>query len=330
MLKLQEELKGDSLSHYHLIYGDERYMVRYYKNSLIERLSVPDDEMNCTIFQGDKAEPSAIADVGQILPFMVPQRLIIVQDSGFFKKANDMTEYLEDFPDSTYVVFVEREVDKRSKLYKWIGKNGCITECQTQTEPMLKQWIAGYLKRQGKTITNTSAEHLMEQVGTDMETLNNELDKLTAYVGDRLSIEENDIDAICSGLTVSRIFEMIDAVALGERDKALQLYDDLLVNREQPMSILYLFSRHINILLQIRELSSLGLNRNELAKKIGIPPFTVPKYSKQAGLFKSSRLRDMLERRLQYEEDFKRGRLPDQLAVEMFLIQALTNGQKND
>ena len=56
----------------------------------------------------------------------------------------------------------------------------------------------------------------------------------------------------------------------------------------------------------------------------------VPKYSKQAGLFKSSRLRDMLERRLQYEEDFKRGRLPDQLAVEMFLIQALTNGQKND
>lgn len=330
MLKLQEELKGDSLSRYHLIYGDERYMVRYYKNSLIERLSVPDDEMNCTIFQGDKAEPSAIADVGQILPFMVPQRLIIVQDSGFFKKANDMTEYLEDFPDSTYVVFVEREVDKRSKLYKWIGKNGCITECQTQTEPMLKQWIAGYLKRQGKTITNASAEHLMEQVGTDMETLNNELDKLTAYVGDRLSIEENDIDAICSGLTVSRIFEMIDAVALGERDKALQLYDDLLANREQPMSILYLFSRHINILLQIRELSALGLNRNELAKKIGIPPFTVPKYSKQAGLFKSSRLRDMLERRLQYEEDFKRGRLPDQLAVEMFLIQALTNGQKND
>ena len=123
---------------------------------------------------------------------------------------------------------------------------------------------------------------------------------------------------------------MIDAVALGERDKALQLYDDLLANREQPMSILYLFSRHINILLQIRDLSSMGLGRNELAKKIGIPPFTVPKYSKQAGLFKSSHLRSMLEDRLKYEEDFKRGRLPDQLAVEMFLIQALTNGQKND
>lgn len=330
MLKLQEELKKNSLSRYHLIYGEERYMVRYYKKSLMERLSAPEDEMNCTVFQGDKAEPSAIADVGQILPFMAAQRLIVVQDSGFFKKANDMVEYLEDFPDSTYVVFVEREVDKRSKLYKWVGKKGCITECQTQTEPMLKQWIAGYLKRQGKTISNRSAEHLMERVGTDMETLNNELDKLTAYVGQKDSIEDDDIDAICSGLTISRIFEMIDAVAMGEQDRALQLYDDLLANREQPMSILYLFSRHINILLQIRELSAMGLNRNELAKKIGIPPFTVPKYSKQASLFRTSYLRDMMERRLQYEEDFKRGRLSDQLAVEMFLIQALTNKKKND
>lgn len=329
MLKLQEELKKDTLSRYHLLYGEERYMVRYYKNSLIERLSSPGDEMNCTLFQGD-TEPSAIADVGQILPFMVPQRLIIVQDSGFFKKANDMADYLEDFPDSTYVVFVEREVDKRNKLYKWIGKNGCVTECQSQTEPMLKQWISGYLKRAGKTISISAAEYLMMRVGTDMETLNNELDKLVGYTGERKVIETEDIDGICSGLTVSRIFDMIDAVAAGEREKALQLYADLLANREQPMSILYLFSRHINILLQIKELSSMGLNRSELAKKIGIPPFTVPKYSKQAGMFRSSQLRAMLEKRLEYEEDFKRGRVSDQLAVEMFFIQALTNQPKND
>lgn len=305
-------------------------MVRYYKNALRERLSAPEDEMNCTLFQGEQAEPSVIADVGQILPFMAERRLIIVQDSGFFKKANDMADYLADFPDTTYVVFAEREVDKRSRLYKWISKNGCVTECQAQTEPMLKQWIAGYLKRQGKAMSNAAAEHLMERVGTDMETLNNELDKLISYVGERDAVGDEDIDAVCAGLTVSRIFEMIDAVALGERNRALRLYDDLLANREQPMSILYLFSRHINILLQLRELSPMGLSRSEIAKKIGIPPFTVPKYSKQAGLFTTSRLRGMLEQRIQLEEDFKRGRLSDQLAVEMFLIQALTNGEKND
>ncbi len=325
MLKLAEELKTNKISRYHLIYGDERYMVRYYKHSLMEKLSSPGDEMNCTIFQGNSVRESEIADVGQILPFMVSQRLIVVQDSGFFKSANDMADYLEDFPETTYVVFVEREVDKRNRLYKWIGKNGCVTECQTQSEAMLKQWIAGYLKKAGKSVSVRTVEYLIERTGTDMESLNNELDKLIGFTGERPVVEVSDIDAVCSGAVISKIFDMIDAVALGEKNRALRLYDDLLANKEQPMSVLYLFSRHINILLQIKELSAVGLNKNELAKRIGIPPFTVPKYGKQAGLFKRRQLIQMLEDRANYEESFKKGRLSDQLAVEMFLIQALTN-----
>lgn len=325
MLKLAEELKTKNFSRFHLLYGEEHYMVRYYKNQLIQALSAPGDEMNCTVFQGEGANPSAIAEVAQILPFMAPQRLIIVQDSGLFKSANDMTEHLDDFPPSTYIIFVEKDVDRRNKLYKWVSKNGCVTECKQQTEALLKQWISGYLKKQGKKITNAAAEHLIERVGQDMESLNNELDKLIGYVGEQPSIGAEDVDAICSGLVVSRIFDMIDAVALQHRDKALDLYADLLANRESPMSILYLFSRHINILLQVKELSASGLGRQEMAKRIGIPPFTIPKYTSQATLFSRDRLLSMLENRLEYEEKFKSGRLGDQLAVEMFLIQALTN-----
>ena len=325
MLKIQEELKIKNFSRFHLIYGSERYMVRYYKKSLMENLSSPDDEMNRTIFQGDDVNSAAIADAGQILPFFADKRLLVVQDSGFFKSANDMVEYLESFPDTTYVIFVEREVDKRNRLYKWISKNGCVTECQTQTEQMLKQWIAGYLKKCEKKISVATVEHLIERAGTDMETLNNELEKVIGYVGDREEIKVADVDAICSGMTVSRIFDMIDAVAAKEKDKALQLYDDLLANKESPMSILYLFSRHINILIQIKELSAMGLNKNEMAKKIGIPPFSVPKYGMQAKSFKRSKLVHMLESRAEYEERFKTGRINDQLAVELFLIQALTN-----
>lgn len=325
MLKLAEELKNNTISRFHLLYGEERYMVRYYRRCLIDRLSAPEDEMNCTYFQGEKALPSAIADVGQILPFMAANRLIVVQDSSLFKSASDMADYLADFPDTTYVVFVEREVDKRNKLYKWMNKNGCVTECLPQNEAMLRKWIAGYVKKEGKTISGGAAERLMERSGTDMELLNNELDKLIGYVGKRENIESEDVDAICSGLAVSRIFDMIDAVAVKEKDKALRLYSDLLANKEAPMSILYLFTRHLNILLQLKECQGLGLSRGELAKKIGIPPFTVAKYGKQAELFSREKLLSMLENRLELEESFKTGKISDQLAVEMFFIQALTN-----
>ena len=75
----------------------------------------------------------------------------------------------------------------------------------------------------------------------------------------------------------------------------------------------------------MKECGNLGLSQSETAKKCGVPPFTVSKYARQAALFKRSKLLAMLEARLEYEEKFKSGRLSDQLAVELFLIQGLTN-----
>lgn len=325
MLRIEDELKRNQLSRFQLIYGEERYMVRYYKNMLIQKLSQPDDEMNRTFFRDNSTEPSQIAEAAQVLPFFAEHRLLVVEDSGFFKTSSDMTDHMETFPETTYIVFVEREIDKRNRLFKWIGKNGCVTECVRQQEKMLKQWMAGYAKKAGKSISVKSVERLIERVGTDMEMLSNELEKCIGYVGDRTAIEVSDVDAISSGVTVSKLFDMIDAVALGEKDRALRLYDDLLANKESPMSILYMFSRHINILLQMKECGNLGLSQSETAKKCGVPPFTVSKYARQAALFKRSKLLAMLETRLEYEEKFKSGRLSDQLAVELFLIQALTN-----
>ena len=325
MLRIEDELKRNQLSRFQLIYGEERYMVRYYKNMLIQKLSQPDDEMNRTFFRDNSTEPSQIAEAAQVLPFFAEHRLLVVEDSGFFKTSSDMADYMDTFPETTYIVFVEREIDKRNRLFKWIGKNGCVTECVRQQEKMLKQWMAGYAKKAGKSISVKSVERLIERVGTDMEMLSNELEKCIGYVGDRTAIEVSDVDAISSGVTVSKLFDMIDAVALGEKDRALRLYDDLLANKESPMSILYMFSRHINILLQMKECGNLGLSQSETAKKCGVPPFTVSKYARQAALFKRSKLLAMLETRLKYEEKFKSGRLSDQLAVELFLIQALTN-----
>ncbi len=325
MLTIESELKSNSISRFHLLYGQERYMVRYYKKSLLEKLTSPGDEMNFTRFHGKDIKPPEVAEVGQILPFMADQRVIEIGDSGFFKKANEMPDYLKDLPDSTYVIFVEREVDKRNRLYKWVSKNGCVTECQPQSEGMLKKWVGAYLKKEGKSIAESTVEYLFQRVGTDMETLNNEMEKLLGYIGEREVVERGDVEEICSGIAVSKIFDMIDAVASHDREKALRLYGDLLTNRESPMSILYLFSRHINILLQILELSELGMNKNECAKKIKIPPFTVPKYVRQAKLFRREQLLSMLRERAELEEDFKSGRISDQLAVEVFLIKSLTN-----
>ena len=73
------------------------------------------------------------------------------------------------------------------------------------------------MKKAGKSISTKGAERLIERVGTDMEMLSNELEKCIGYVGESKLIDVPEVDAICSGVTVSKMFDMIDAVALGER-----------------------------------------------------------------------------------------------------------------
>ena len=120
MPSISEQIKTKQVERFHLIYGEEAYMVRYYKNALISALSTPGDEMNCTVFQGSGIVPSEIADVAVILPFMAANRLIVVQNSGFCNSSSDMTDYFDSFPDTTYIVFVEQQVDKRNnQSYHW-------------------------------------------------------------------------------------------------------------------------------------------------------------------------------------------------------------------
>ena len=91
MLRIEDELKNNQISRFQLLYGEERYMVQYYRNQLIEKLSNPDDEMNRTFFR-DKPEPSQIAEAAQILPFFAENLFIFVAN---FTKSNLMFNFFK-------------------------------------------------------------------------------------------------------------------------------------------------------------------------------------------------------------------------------------------
>lgn len=297
-------------------------MVRYYKNKLKKLLSNGDDDMNASYFEGNTIPFEEVASLGSTLPFFAEKRLILMENTELFQSSNEMAHILDGFADTTYVVFVERRIDKRNRLYKWMQKNGCVTECAIQQEKHLLPWMAKYVKGYGKTSSQHTMEYLLSKVGFQMDNIANELDKLISYVGDRPDITDEDVDMICSGQAVGKIFDMIDAAAAGETETVFRLYGDLLELREPPPRILHLLGRHINILLQIKEIGN-SLSSRDIAKKAGIPYFTVAKYQNQARHFTKERLLELLETRADYEERFKTGRLSEKLVAEIFLIKAL-------
>ena len=88
---------------------------------------------------------------------------------------------MEALPETTYFVFVEEEIDKRSKLYKAVGKCGNAIEFGKQTDETLMKWVGGRISREGKNITQAAYQSFIAKTGTDMQNIEKELEKLLCY-----------------------------------------------------------------------------------------------------------------------------------------------------
>lgn len=232
-----------------------------------------------------------------------------------------MAEYLPDAPETTHFLFVEEEVDKRSKLYKAITKIGNAVEFVPQTDETLSRWVLSRLKREGKGITRQAYQLFIEKTGTDMENIDKELEKLICYTLDRDNIEASDVEAITTEQTQSKVFEMVDALAAHQQKKALDLYYDLLSLHEAPMRIMYLITRQFNMMLSVKSMTNKGAGQKDIAQTVGCPEWAVRKYQSQCRSYSLEQLKQAIGDGTRYEEDVKTGKLDDQMAVELFILQ---------
>lgn len=321
MKTIDEDIKTGQFKQMYLLYGTESYLKKQYKDKLKNALAMPDDNMNFTAFEGKNSNPKEIIDLAETLPFFAERRVILIEDSGFFKNScEDLAEYLLEVAPATYFIFVEEEVDKRSKMYKAVKKQGSIVEFVAQSEELLTRWILGRLKKEGKNITGSVMQQFLSKTGTDMGNIDRELEKLICYTLGRDVITAEDVEAVVTEQTTNKIFDMVNAIAEHNQKKALDLYYDLLTLKEPPMRIMFLITRQFQILLNIRDMSARGLDNQTMAKVAGVPPFAVKRNVTQAKGFSMTQLKQALRDGAELEESVKTGQMNDQMAVELFII----------
>ena len=318
---IDEDIKSGKLNHIYLVYGEESFLRKQYKERLKKALAPEEDSMNYSYYEGKDISAGEIIDLAETMPFLAERRTIIIENSPFFKSEGEkIAEYINNVPDTTYFVFVEESVDKRSKMYKSVAKNGCVVEATGLSEDKLITWILQLLKKDNKKITTNTMHYLLEKIGTNMETIRQEVEKLICYCYDKEVITEEDIDAVCTTQINNQIFEMLDAMANKRQKLALQLYYNLLALKEPPMRILYLIGRQFNLLMQTRMLKQKGYGDRAIAEKIGVPPFAATKYVNQASKFKMEDLKKAVEECVEADEAVKNGSRNDRLSVELLII----------
>jgi len=318
---LNEDLKTGNFKQIYLLCGEEGYLKKQYKERFVKAMLPEGDTMNYAYYEGKSTDVKEVIDLAETMPFFAERRLIVFENTGFFKSAgSELTDYIKDMPETTYFIFVENEVDKRSRLYKAVKAKGHIVELSTQDEGTLKRWIQGIVRGEKKQMSDSAILYFLGKVGTDMENIRKELEKLICYALDRDTITKEDVDAVCVTQITNHIFDMVNAVADKDQRRALDLYYDLIALKEPPMRILFLMIRQYRILFQVKALLKQGYGRKEIASKAGLHPFATGKYMEQAKRFRMQELRAVMEDGAEIEQRVKTGLLTDNLAVELFIV----------
>ena len=319
MQTLNQDIKTGEFKQIYLLYGEEAFLKNSYKNRLKEAI-IGDDTMNFARFEGKGLDVDELIRLADTMPFFAERRLILVEDSGFFKSASDaLVQYLPSMPDTTILLFVETEVDKRNRLYKKVKDMGYAAELNRQDSAQLARWAGGILTREQKKITKHTMELFLSMAGDDMKNIRMELEKLISYTLGREVITDEDVLAVCTVQVTNRIFEMVSAIVNRQPRKAMDLYEDLLTLKEPPMRILFLIARQFNQLLQVKDLMGKGMDKGTIASKLKMQPFVVGKTMPQARQFGREQILSYVEFCVETEEAVTSGRLQDRLAVELLI-----------
>lgn len=321
MQRLLEDLRTMHLKQVYLLYGEEAYLRLQYRDRLKQALIDPKDTMNYHYYEGRETDPEELMEQAQTMPFFAQRRVIVVENSGFFKKASDrLADFIRNLPETVSFVFVETEVDKRGRLFRAVKDVGRTVEFPMQDEATLQKWVLTLLKKENKKITESTLRHFLQKTGPNMENIRRELEKVLCYTLERDVVTKEDVDAVCVRQISGQIFDMVEAIALRRQQQALKLYYDLLSKKEPPMRILSLIGRQFNLLMQVKQLKKKGYDDRSIGEQTGLPGFVIRKYTSQAARFSMHELKEALQECVEADEAVKTGKMNDVLSVELLMI----------
>jgi len=327
--ELKKQLSDKKVSGIYLFYGEEVYLIDFYINKIKEL--VPDNgfpDFNLLQFDGKTASLREIGDALDGFPMMTDKRLIIINDSGAFaSKSNAETKdfYLtipDILQDDTVLIFRETDVDKRGSVYKTVSKSGKAVEFAHLSDTDLITWVIREASQHGKKITRDNAELLVSISDRGIETLKNEVDKLSSYAEEEISAAI--IEKLASRSMEARTFDLCDFISAGDADKAIRLFYEIKTNEQSAFPVIYLLYSSFEKSLKAQLLNSIGEPMQSMMSAIGTSMFALKKYLNTAKHFSRKNLMEILKLIPELDLAVKRGELEQWHAAEKLIFECLS------
>ena len=303
----------------YLLYGTEDFEIE----EEIKKLSKGIDEMNISKYDLNNDMLSLAIEDAKTISLFGDKKLVIVDNANMFtgstsKDSELIEEYLNHINENTTLVLIVHndKLDTRKKITKLIKKVGKVQEFNDEldTTSLVRRLFKDY------NIDYKTIQLFIDRVGSNPLIIQSEINKIKIYKDNDKNITEEDILNLTAKLIEIDIFKLIDYIVRKNKEKALELYYEMLKMNEEPIKIVVILANQFRIMYQSKELLKKGYSEKDIASTLKIHPYRVKLAIQNSRNYTSDILLKNLNALADIDIGIKTGTINKDLALELFIL----------
>jgi DNA polymerase-3 subunit delta len=327
---LRESLREEGAAPLYLFYGEEGLLIDEALEMVI-RTALPETDraFNLDVLSASEVDAREIVDHASLFPMMGERRVVLVREIDRLaeKELEVLAHYTESPSPSTCLILVGSRVDLRRKAFAAARKAGTAFEFRPLYENQLPSWIENRVISRGLTIAGEASRLLAAYVGSSLREIDNEIEKLSLFLGDRKTITEADVASVVGLSREFSVFELQKAI--GERNiaRAVERAEHLLEAGEPMPLIVSILTNYFATLWRIGDLLRRGMNPSEIPSRVRVNPYYLKEYLATLRAYSLQEIEEAFDHLSTADEQSKTTGADLRSILHRFLLNVILPGQ---
>ena len=321
--ELNKHIQKGILAPIYLFYGEEEYLIQEGIKKVIEKaIDESIREFNFDRINAEGGKAGEVIAKASLVPFMSKKRVVVVNNGDKFNKKDIdlLIKYFYAPIDSTCLVIHSSNLDPYTEFYKTAKVKGIIINFYPLKGEQLISWCRRKVEEYNCQINKEAVSYLKDIVGNNLWQLDNEIKKLSIYVGKGERITIKTIDEVVSKVSTHSIFELTDALGSKNFRHGLVLLHRMLQTGQQPLMVMAMIIRQFRLIWQGKCLKKHLIKPEAIANKLKIHRMFLNRFLRQLDLFTFSELRKLFYQFYEVDLKLKSGQLNPESLLELLVF----------
>lgn len=310
----------------YFFYGEDDFRLKQRLNELKGGLLKADPNLDV---QARSAAELRLPDLHNLVltqSLLTRSKLIVVEDpisAGSEEFRDELLDWLpSSLPEGVVLVFIERQPDQRTKLFKQLSKF-VVGAYPRLREAEARQWLEREADRRGAKIDAEAVTFLADTFNDDLWRMTAELNKLTLFSSGQL-INKKMVDEIVPQTLTDDIFATIEALAKKNFALANKLINRQLLLGMAEQQLLAMIAYQFRNLVLIKSWLTKGTKVSALSSATQLHPYVVQKTTAWAQRFSLPELARIFYLLQRVDSAIKKGLTPPRVGLDILTAQVVS------